>query len=202
MLEFDKDLLGEALRPMDNQRIAVFAAASAARIVPLYNKCYEADGLQAPIDLAKCLAELWVQLEQDNPSQHRLNELRNEVSIVLPTDSDFDVLKFGGLYIENCTSAVEYAICAALGESAQYAVWCATQNLEALTEYLTDELDLDLDNFSDQLRFAEHPFVQTELKRQSEDLVTLLDEESTFPAKLSLIRQRNLFVKLFPAFEQ
>lgn len=170
-LRYDEARLIKALAEISSVARAVFAAACAERMLPVYRWFHGRTGRGEPVALERALADLWVALESGCQSPESLHQHQIAVEELVPNEDDSWVDECA--YAENAAAAVAYAIRAWLTGSPQEAAWAARQAYDALDYRITNRDNVDLNASGVREQIEADPLIQEELARQRRDLEVL-----------------------------
>lgn len=169
LLAYNEDRLIEELSKLAPAARALFAAACAERMLPIYRWFHQRTGRGDPDALASALTELWDDLE-GNPSLN-LQSHQQVAEDLVPYEDDSWVDECA--FAQHTAAAIAYAIRSRLTGEAQEAAWAARQIYEALDFRVTTRDDVDLNVAGVEEQVAADPLIQAELNRQRRDLRTL-----------------------------
>ncbi|MFK0005088.1 DUF416 family protein [Paenarthrobacter sp. NPDC090522] len=184
---FGYEAIRERLERLQLNQRAVFAAACAQRLWPLYERFSERSGTD-PEPMAAILDEIWRALE--GPGALNSTAQERAESLIPSEDDEFWIR--GSSYAQNAAAAVYYAAVTASSRSPETAAWAATQVYEA-ADYGAQQLlePLDLNTPGVERDIASTQQVQSALEGIAQDLKAV--EQQLSPAILkndSLLKGR------------
>lgn len=165
---------------------ALFAAACAERLLPMYAWSCHRTGRGDPKALERALTALWAHLE--NNGSEALEPHREIAEELVPDEDDSWVDECA--YAQHAAAAVAYAIRSWLTAEPKEAGWAARQSYELLDLWVTTRDNIDLNAPGAEDRVVSDYLIQAELQRQHRDLKELdLAAENVRPMVQQLRRR-------------
>lgn len=185
ILRYDEPALVQRLSRLAPGARAVFAAACAERLLPVYRWAQEHTGRGDSDRLAEALSAVWRALEGNCVD---LQRPLDEALALVPDEDETWIDAFG--YAEHAAAAVAYAIRACLTDDPQEAAWAARQAYEALDLRVTTRDNIDVNTPGAEERIARDVLIQRELSRQQRDLQVLSRRAHQLSAVTARLRQQ------------
>lgn len=168
-MRFEDLQIEQRLAAVPARGLTLFAAASAERLIPLYELFTERGGRGDPAVLRAAVDVAWA--ADDSEGDAAVWQERAEA---LVPDEEDETWTDESAYAQNATAAAAYALRTRIAGSVQEASWAALQAYEAADQLAQRRLaHLDLNAPGTEAALLEHPVVQDVLHALRTDLDTV-----------------------------
>jgi uncharacterized protein YjaG (DUF416 family) len=176
IIGFNEQSLVKELERLHPLVRAVFAAASAQRLLPAYASFSRETGRGDAPTLIAVLERLWLDLQGDRLDTRQVRENIDRSMSLIPKEDEEDSGPWvpQQAWAEDAAAAVTYALRCRLNGQPQEAAWAARRAYEALDHFVISQEGIDVNSAASEERVLSHPLVQAELLRQRRDLDELL----------------------------
>jgi uncharacterized protein YjaG (DUF416 family) len=188
VLHYDEPELVGRLSNASPEGRALFAAASAERLFPLYERYAARTGQEALAQLRTALDAAWEAVGAEAAPEDLARW--QEVAEALVPDEDDEGWVEDAAYGQNAAAAVAYALRTRLTDDPQEAAWAARQIYDA-ADYAAQQIDDNLD-FNDpgaDEAVLATPVVQEALRAIQENLSLVPDADQVTREELARLKQ-------------
>lgn len=190
-IHFDENQLRARISILPRFSAITFAAACAARLENTARHLNVSDGLM--VLLSRNIEAVITYLE--GGLMFDTLAAQKELLAAMPDeDASPDLL---GAIAEDAAAATVYAVRSIQEGDPRNAVWAAQRAYEAADREVLGTLDVGTVGDSEEVYILEHPFIQTELRRQSRDLDAVSEvTDDTLPDLIGIVaraRSENIF---------
>ncbi len=159
----------DALEDLPSLLRVAFAALSAERLIRAY-EVHVNKSNKGNLGLSAVLERLWRDLSGSPMSS---DELQTSIEVCMQSMPNDDDAVGEHAYAEDAAASLCYALRTRQNGSAQEAAWAARRAYEALDQFVIAQQGLKNTSSIDEEQLNSHPAIQSELRRQHQDLADL-----------------------------